>query len=79
MNAQHKAIRALLMRMAPVRAVNYIAAFELPAEEELFLIECDVRRKSHVQAAIENHVSPEVVKSRRRSAYAHIADQLNNV
>lgn len=78
MNNQHKAIRALLTTMAPKRAISYIQSFDLPEEEELFLIECDVRRKSYVQAAKDNSTSPEVIKCRKRSAYAHIADELNN-
>lgn len=78
MNAQHKAIRALLMSMAPKRAIDYIKSFELPKDEELFLIECDVRRKSHVQASMDHNVTPEVVKRRKHSAYSHISDYLNN-
>ena len=78
MNAQHKAIRALLTTMAPKRATDYIKSFELPEEEELFLLECDVRRKSYVKAADDNHTTPEVVKRRKMSAYAHIADAINN-
>lgn len=78
MNDQHRAIRALLQAMAPKRAVSYIQSFDLPKEEELFLIECDVRRKSCVQAALDNHATAEVVKRRRRSAYQHIADQLEH-
>lgn len=78
MNTQHKAIRALLTTMAPKRAAEYIKSFELPDEEELFLLECDVRRKSYVQAAEDNHTTPEVIKRRKMSAYAHIADAINN-
>lgn len=78
MNTQHKAIRALLTTMAPKRAAEYIKSFELPAEEELFLLECDVRRKSYVKAADDNHTTPEVIKRRKMSAYAHIADAINN-
>lgn len=78
MKSQHRAIRALLQGMAPKRAISYIKSFDLPEEEELFLIECDVRRKSRVQAAIEHITTTEVVKNRRASAYAHIADHLNS-
>lgn len=78
MDSHHRAIRALLQSMAPKRAISYIQSFELPAEEELFLIECDVRRKSNVQAAIDNLTTPEVVKRRKRSAYHHISDQLHS-
>lgn len=78
MNAQHKAIRALLRTMAPTRAIQYIKAFDLPEEEELYLIECDVRRRSQVKVAEDNITTVEVIKDRKASAYAHIADAINN-
>ena len=37
--------------MAPKRAVAYILSFELPPDEAYCLIECDVRGKSHAEAA----------------------------
>lgn len=77
MNSQHRAIRALFQTMSPRRATEYIRSFELQPEEELFLLECDVRGKSYVQAAQDNHTTPEVVKRRRQRAYAKIADELN--
>ena len=64
--------------MAPKRAIDYIKSFELPFEEELFLMECDVRKKSYAQVSFEYHTSPEVIKRRRKSAYHKIADQLNH-
>lgn len=78
MNSQHRAIRALLQTMSPRRAAEYIKAFELPADEELFLLECDVRGKSYVQAAQDNATTPEVIKRRRQRAYSKIADELNH-
>lgn len=78
MDGQHKAIRALLSTMAPKRAISYIQSFELPDEEERYLIECDVRDKSYAQVAAEFHTTPEVIKRRRKRAYGKIADQLNN-
>lgn len=42
------------------------------------MLECDVRRKSYVKAAEDNHTTPEVIKRRKMSAYAHIADAINN-
>lgn len=57
---------------------RYIRSFELPEEEELYLIECDVRKKSVVQASLDHHSTPDVVKRRRQAAYAHIADAINN-
>lgn len=64
--------------MAPKRAVSYIKEFELPEEEERYLIEKDVRNKSYVMIAREWHTTPEVIKRRRHNAFAKIADQLNN-
>ncbi len=78
MNSQHRAIRALLTSMSPKRAIDYIQSFQLPPEEELFLIECDVRGLSYTQAAGEHHVTPEVIKRRRQRAYAKIADEISH-
>ena len=78
MNSQHRAIRALLSSMSPRRAAEYIRSFELQPEEELYLLECDVRRKSYVEAAEDNHTTPEVIKRRRQRAYAKISDELNH-
>lgn len=78
MNSQHRAIRALLSSMSPKRAAEYIRSFELQPEEELYLLECDVRGKSYVEAAEDNHTTPEVIKRRRQRAYAKISDELNH-
>ncbi len=78
MNYQHKAIRALLTSMAPNRSTAYIKAFNLREPEEAYLIECDVKGKSHVEVAREYHVSPETVAKTRYRAYAKITDQINN-
>lgn len=78
MNSQHRAIRALLSSMSPKRAAEYIRSFELQPEEELYLLECDVRGKSYVEAAEDNHTTPEVIKRRRKRAYAKISDELNH-
>lgn len=64
--------------MSPRRAETYIKSFHLPNEEELFLIECDVRDRSVVSVAMEYGFTPDTVKRKRRRAYAHIADELNN-
>lgn len=77
MNSQHRAIRALLQSMSPKRAIAYIQSFELPEEEELFLIECDVRGLSYTQASDKHHVTPEVIKRRRQKAYSKISDAIN--
>lgn len=77
MDSQNRAIRALLQTMSPRRAEEYIRSFHLPEEEELFLLECDVRGKSYVQAAKDNNTTPEVIKRRRRRAYGKISDEIN--
>lgn len=78
MDSKHKAIRALLSTMAPKRALSYIRSFDLPEEEERYLIERDVRGKSYAQISLEFHISPESIKRRRQRAYRKIADQLNH-
>lgn len=75
MNEQHRAIRALLTTMSPKRAVGYIKSFELPADEETVLIECDVRRKSYAQVCGALHLSPEAVNRARHRAYKKIVDE----
>lgn len=78
MNSQHRAIRSLLQSMSPRRAEAYVHSFRLPADEELFLLECDVRRKSYIEAARDNSTTPEVIKRRRHRAYSKIADEIQH-
>lgn len=78
MNPQHKKIRTMLSVMSPNRAAAYIKSFNLPADEENCLVECEVRGLSYVQAADRLNMSPECIKRSRRKAFAHIADELNN-
>lgn len=78
MNSQHRTIRALLSSMSPRRAVEHIKSFQLREEEEAVLIECDVRGLSYIQAAEKLHLSPEVIKSRKRRAYSKIVDEINH-
>lgn len=78
MNSQHKAVRALLGGMAPKRAVLYVRSFELPEDEAFCIINCDIRKKSCVQTAMEINLSPDTVKKKRRSAYSKISDAINN-
>lgn len=78
MNGQHRAIRALLQTMAPRRAVEYIRSFQLPAEEERMLIECDVQGKSCIQAAEACCTTPDTVKRRRKRAYIKISDAITH-
>lgn len=77
MNAQHREIRARLSRMAPQRAVDYVKAFDLPPMEEACIIECDVRKRSCVDVAMDLFVSPDTIKNCRRRAYGKIADGIS--
>lgn len=79
MNSQHLAIRSLISSMAPKRAIAYIKSFELPPEEELFLIEHDVRGKSYVQIAQEHNCSVDVINAKRNKAFSKIADAINHL
>ena len=74
MDAQHKLIRAQLSTMAPKRAIDYIQSFDLPGDEAVCLIECDVRGKSLVQAAAKLNLSVDGLSKLRRRAYGKIAD-----
>lgn len=78
MNERYRAIRAVLWTMTPNRAIDYIKKFNLPYEEELFLIETDVKKKSHVQLMDEYSVSDDVIKSRKRNAYMKIQDAMEH-
>lgn len=64
--------------MSPKRAKRFVWSFELQPDEAACLIECDVCGKSCLQVAEQMHVSPEFVKKKRRSAFAKIADGINN-
>lgn len=77
MNSQHKEIRARLSRMAPLRAINYVKAFDLPPMEETCIIECDVRGRSCVDVAMALFVSPDTIKNCRRRAYGKMADGIS--
>lgn len=78
LNHQHRELRALLSRTSPCKAISYIRFFDLPPEEEMAVIECDVRGKSITQVAQENNVSPETVKRRRKLAYLKISDIIHS-
>lgn len=67
----------MLESMAPVRSIPYIKSFQLPVEEELFIIEREAMRKSIQQIAMEHHVSVETVKRRRKSAFKKISNSIS--
>lgn len=76
MGKMHRQIRESLQSMAPRRAIALVEEMQLPADEARTVIECDVRRRSCVEAAHSMNVSPETVKAYRRRAYAKMADEL---
>lgn len=77
MNKDHRAIRAALVVKSPERAIDFIKACNLPEDEELMLIECDIKHKSYIKVSTEQHVSESYIKSTKKRAYAHIKDALD--
>lgn len=78
MDPLHRELRTRLQRMAPRRATEYIAAFELKAHEAFCIVECDVKGRSCQQVADALYASPEYVKKCRRNGYGKIIDSVNN-
>ena len=76
MDTQHKAIRALLSSMAPMRAEQAVRLVGLPADEEAAVLAVDVHGQSCLQAAALLHVSVDGLAKIRRRAYAKIADDM---
>lgn len=75
MNSRHRAIRAMLTAMSPVRATDFIKSFHLPEEEEKILIACDVQKKSYASQYL-NGYTERVIKDSKRRAYTKIADAI---
>lgn len=78
MNTTYRDIRAKLRSMAPQRAIDYIAALDLPGDEAFCIIACDVKQQSRQQVANRLFASVEYVKKRRRNGYQKIADHIKN-
>lgn len=68
MDARSRAVRAMLRSMAPADSIPFIQSFQLPADEERVLIECDARGKSVEQVAQAMCLSPETIWRRRQRA-----------
>ncbi len=64
--------------MAPTRAKEFIRSFELPEDEEMALIECDVKKRSYPQVFMEKYMTPGNLNQIRTRAFAHIADALEH-
>lgn len=77
MDSRHRAIRALLQSMSPKRATDYIKSFGLTEEEELVLIECDVKRRTYA-SQYSNGYTERVIKDRKKSAYSKISDEIEH-
>ena len=76
MDTQHKAIRALLSSMAPIRAEEAVRLVGLPPDEETAVLAVDVHGQSCLQAAALLHVSVDGLAKIRRRAYAKLADEI---
>ena len=75
MDSYKKQIRRRLQSMAPKRAIAYVMSAQLPPDEAVCVIECDVKRKSYCETALLLNVSPETVKRCRKRAYQKFADE----
>ncbi len=62
--------------MAPNRAIDFIRSFGLPEDEEMALIECDVKKRSYPQVYMSKYMTANVLNKLRANAFAHIADAL---
>ena len=76
MDAQHKAIRALLSSMCPRRAEEAVRLAGLPPDEETAVLAVDVHGHSCLQTAALLHVSVDGLAKIRRRAYAKLADEI---
>lgn len=76
MNEKTFAVRAMLKSMAPCRSIPVIQSFLLPQEEEMVLIEHEANGKSLTQIAMENNLSIETVKRRRKNAFIRISNSI---
>lgn len=78
MNTTYRDIRAKLRSMAPQRAIDYIAALDLPGDEETCVIDVDVFGRTCVQTAAKLHISVDGFYKLRRRAYQKLADAFNS-
>lgn len=69
MDKTRRELRHKIKTMAPPRAVEFVAAFDLPPQEAFCIIECDVRKRSCVEVSQRLYTSEETVKRRRRAGY----------
>lgn len=74
MDTRAKETRRRLRSMAPSRSIPYIQSFQLPAEEEQVLVECEARGKSVQQVAMSMNLSAETVWRRRKAALRKISE-----
>lgn len=77
MKLRHKIIRAYLLEMSPERALDYLHSFHLPKDEELYIIEREINRKSIVKIADDHNTSERAVGEARKRAFGKIADAID--
>lgn len=78
MEMHAKALRAALRELTPAKTIPAVQSFELDTDEELFILEADVRHKSITQIAQERHVSEETVKRKREKGFYRMILELNS-
>ena len=76
MDAQHKAIRALLSSMAPIRAEGGVPRDRILPEKEKAVLVFGVPCPKLPPTAAQLHVSVDGLAKIRRRAYAKLADEI---
>jgi DNA-directed RNA polymerase specialized sigma24 family protein len=76
MDRKSSAVRFVLSTTDPKRAIEMVKSFSLPSDEEVCIIDREIKKKSIQQIAMEQNISPETVKRRRRSGLYKIVDSL---
>lgn len=78
MEVQEKALREALRKLTPAKAIAAVKSFQLTADEERYIIDVDVLRKSIAQTAMEHYASEEAVKRNRKRGFCRMILELNS-
>lgn len=63
--------------MSPERALDYLHSFHLPKDEELYIVEHEINKKSIVKIADDNNTCERRVGEVRKRAFQKIADAID--
>lgn len=76
MDDRTAAIRTMLSSMAPVKAIPLVKSFQLPEQEEFFILEHEVKKKDLTYLADTYGLSVRAVKHRRKQGLMKIYQSL---